>query len=340
MNLLPSPDQDQILDTIRSFLAADAPVGRLRKHGALGNPDAQYWPQLGALGFIGLALEEEAGGIGLGSAEEMLVFREFGRHLISPTILGLTLGARVAAGAGDSALRDDILAGALPIGIANPRGTVDIGKSTQGEFHLFESAAAPWVLVMDETGAGLFARDDFLDIQPVPGTDALLVLERARLGGVSALHWVDAADDQIYRRALLLLAAYAVGLGEGTRDMAVDYAKVREQFGKPIGSFQAIKHICADMAIRSEAALCQTSFAALVFAEDGSDADFQVTASKIVATDSALKNAAANIQVHGAFGFTAEADAHHYLKRAHVADLLWGDAKYQRERLIDLPAPA
>jgi alkylation response protein AidB-like acyl-CoA dehydrogenase len=122
--------------------------------------------------------------------------------------------------------------------------------------------------------------------------------------------------------------------------MAIDYAKIREQFGKPIGSFQAIKHICADMAIRSEAALCQSSFAALAFDEGGPDGDFHAVASKIVATDTATKNAAANIQVHGAFGFTAESDAHHYLKRSHVADMLWGDLKMQRERLLDLPTPA
>jgi alkylation response protein AidB-like acyl-CoA dehydrogenase len=94
------------------------------------------------------------------------------------------------------------------------------------------------------------------------------------------------------------------------------------------------------MAIRTEAAQSLSLFAAMVFAEKRGDQDFQVVSSKIVATDTATKNAAANIQVHGAFGFTAEANAHHYLKRSHVVDLLWGDLRTQRKRLLNLPYSA
>ncbi len=168
----------------------------------------------------------------------------------------------------------------------------------------------------------------------------MLTLERARLAADKPRLWVARSADNIHSRALMLLGAYAVGLGEGARDMAVDYAKIREQFGKPIGAFQAIKHICADMAMRSEAALCQASFASLVMADGLPDTDFHAVASKIVATEVAMKNAAANIQVHGAFGFTSEANAHHYLKRAHVADLLWGSLREQRERILTFPTPA
>jgi alkylation response protein AidB-like acyl-CoA dehydrogenase len=331
MNLLPSTDQAQILEAIRSFLTDQAPIERLRKHGAIGNPDARLWPELGALGFLGIALAESRGGIGLGSAEETLVFREFGRHLVSPSVLGITLGARVADLCGDSALRDGMLAGVIPVGIANPRGPKD--------FHLFEATAAEWILLLDESGASLVRRGQFTEMRRVESTDGALMLERARLEPHAPRHRVESATHPIHHSGLLLLAAYAVGVGEAARDMAVDYAKVREQFGKPIGSFQAIKHICADMAIRCEAALCQTCFASLAFAQGRRDAPFHVIASKIVATETALKNAAANIQVHGAFGFSAEADAHHYLKRAHVADLLWGDLKHQREQLIELPTP-
>lgn len=339
MDLLPSADQSQIVDTLRDFLATQAPVDRLRAHGAIGNPDAGLWPQLGELGFLGVTLEEDSGGIGLGCAEEMLVFREFGRHLVSPAIFGLVLGARIAARAGDTSLRDALLTGATTVGLANPRGPVRGQSQMSGAFHLFEAASTSWVLIIASTGSGLFSRADFTEIRAVHSTDAVLGLERACLNGVAPRLWVDAATDRIEQRAQLLLGSYAVGLGEATRDMATEYAKVREQFGKPIGSFQAIKHMCADMAIRSEAALCQASFAALAFAHGREDAAFHVIASKIVAIDAALKNAAANIQVHGAFGFTAEANAHHYLKRAHVADLLWGDMKSLRAQLIDLPAP-
>jgi alkylation response protein AidB-like acyl-CoA dehydrogenase len=339
MDLLPSPEQTQVLDAICGFLAAEAPVERLRKHGATGNPDARLWRALGDLGYVGIALDERDGGIGLGSAEEMLAFREYGRNLVSPGILALTLAARIAARTDETSLRDQFLAGDVPVGLANGRADVEIGRTVSGDFHLFEATAAPWILFVSDVGAGLFAREQFADIQTVAGTDAVLTLERARLNQTRPRLWLDSGSEPIEQRAVLLIAAYAVGLGEATRDMAVSYAKIREQFGKPIGSFQAIKHICASMAVRSEAALCQTSFASLAFQQDHADKEFHVVSSKIVAVDAALRNAADNIQVHGAFGFTVEADAHHYLKRSHVVDLLWGDLKAQRERLLALPSP-
>jgi alkylation response protein AidB-like acyl-CoA dehydrogenase len=331
MDLLPSSDQEQILDTLRSFLADNAPVDRLREHGAIGNPDAALWPELGQLGFIGLGLPEQQGGVGLGAAEEMLAFREFGRHLISPVVLALILAARVA-NADD--LRQAILSGIATIGLANPRGGP---AGAGGSYHLFEALEVDHILLIEDERVGLIPRSAFADFELVNSTDAVLSLERATLlpDAPGALWASDGTA--LASRARLLLGAYAVGVAEGARDMGVEYAKVREQFGKPIGSFQAVKHLCAGMAIRSEAALCQASFAALVMDQDHKDTDYHATSAKIVATDAALKNAADNIQVLGAFGFTSEANAHLFLKRAHVTDLLWGDLKSQRERLIAMP---
>jgi len=341
MDLLPSSEQEQIVDTIRRFLITEAPVSRLREHGALGNPDAFLWPQIGNLGFFGLSLDEELAGIGLSSAEEALVYREFGRHLISVGVFGLTLGARIAAIAGEAELRDRLLSGSNQVGIANTFEDLSIGPdSCNGRVHLFEAKQASYILLLDESGAALIAAEECTNRETVNATDASLTLERATLNNVKPICWVNADHEPVHTRALLLLAAYATGLAEATRDMAVEYAKDRHQFGKPIGSFQAIKHVCADMAIRTEAAQSLSLFAALVFAEKRGDQDFQVVSSKIVATDTATKNAAANIQVHGAFGFTAEANAHHYLKRSHVVDLLWGDLRAQRKRLLNLPYSA
>ena len=341
MDLLPTSEQEQIVDTIRKFLTSKAPVNRLRQHGARGNPDAAIWPALGELGFFGLSLDEELAGIGLSSAEEALVFREYGRHLVSIGVFGLTLGARVAAAAGRTELAEQLLSGSTLVGVANTFSDVSIGPDgCNGLVHLFEATQAPYILLLDESGAALIAAEDCSNRETVNATDASLTLERATLNNVKPICWVNADHEPVHTRALLLLAAYATGLAEATRDMAVEYAKDRHQFGKPIGSFQAIKHICADMAIRTEAAQSLSLFAAMVFAEKRGDQDFQVVSSKIVATDTATKNAAANIQVHGAFGFTAEANAHHYLKRSHVADLLWGDLRAQRQRLLNLPYSA
>lgn len=340
MNLLPSADQTEIIDTLRAFLSEQAPVARFRPPAPqIGNLDHQYWPRLGELGFLGVAIGEDQGGIGLSAAEDMLAHREFGRHLLSPAVMGLTLGAQLAAACGESELLGQLIAGEIRVGLATPRGPVKIGWECQGGFHLLDGHDAAWLLCCCEQGTALLRREDFSGIEDVLGTDNVLGLERASLKGAKPALWLDAHENTIYQRALLMAAAYAVGMAEATRDMAVEYAKVREQFGKPIGSFQAVKHICADMAIRAESALCQLTMAALVMAEQHPGLDFQICSAKLVATKAALENAAQNIQVHGAFGFTSEADAHLYLKRSHVIDQFAGDLRRQRERLIDLPFP-
>ncbi len=336
MDLLPSDDQQQIVDTLKNFLINEAPVDRLRAFGAIGNPDSRLWPKIGELGFFSLGLPEDKGGVGLSAAEEMLAFQQFGYHLLSIEVFGMVLGARVAAFAQDVALRDELLSGSLRVGIANHRGAAGGAR----DYHLFEADKADLVLVLEEDRAALYPLSAFTGVERVNSTDAVLILERATLGDAEPRAQVDKQIDNVHSRALMLLGAYAVGVGEGARDMAVDYAQVRQQFDKPIGAFQSIKHICADMAIRSEASLCQAAFAALVLADNLPDTDFHVVASKIVATRAAVANAAANIQVHGAFGFTSEANAHHYLKRAHTTDMLWGSLREQRARILTFPTPA
>ena len=339
MNFLLSEEQTQVVDSLRDLLVDQMPVARFRPPAAqIGNSDQAFWPRLGELGFLGIALPESDGGIGLTAAEEMLAYREFGRHLLSPAILGLTLGAQLAA-----RLRPDmlveILRGQLPIALANPRGAVRLGELCQGQFHLIDAKHADWVLICTAEGAALLQRTDFTDVADVAATDHVLSLERGTLSGARAACWRGATTDSLYPRAQLLVSAYAVGLAEATRDMAVEYAKARQQFGKPIGSFQAIKHLCADMAIRAEAATCQVIFAALVQAEGHSGADFHSTAAKLVAVQAALDNAAQNIQVHGAIGFTAEADAHLFIKRAHVLEQLWGNTRQQRRLMLAADFP-
>jgi alkylation response protein AidB-like acyl-CoA dehydrogenase len=348
VNLLPSVDQTEIIDTLRAFLSEQVPVARFRPPSPqIGNLDHRFWPHLGELGFLGVAIGDAQGGIGLGAAEDMLAHREFGRHLVSPAVMGLTLGAHLAAACRDGALLAQLIAGQARVGLALPRSRFEIGPRCSGDYHLVDGKESSWLLCCTEQGTALLRRDDFSDIEPVLGMDNVLQLERATLHDARPALWLagrgntheNTHENTLYPRALLMAAAYAVGMAEATRDMAVEYAKVREQFGKPIGSFQAVKHLCADMAIRAESALCQVTMAALVMAEAKPGLDFHTTSAKVVASKAALENAAQNIQVHGAYGFTSEADAHLFLKRGHVIDLFAGDQRRQRERLIDLPFP-
>jgi alkylation response protein AidB-like acyl-CoA dehydrogenase len=339
MNLLPTAEQIEIVDSLRSLLRARAPVSRLRPPAPqTGNSDQRLYRELGDLGIWGCGLAEAIGGVGLSAAEESLIYRELGRHLLSPGIFALTLGAHLVSQF-DNKLLSSFIDGSARVGVANPRGSVSLAARSNGDVHLFDCAETEWVLICDDSGTALFRRDDFADIQLVQSMDNLVTLHRARLVNARPSFWIAASDRLLHERALLLLSAFAVGIAEATRDMAVEYAKTREQFGRPIGSFQAIKHICADMAIRCEAALCQTAFASLVLAEGHAGVAFHATSAKLVGAAAAVKNASQNIQVHGAIGFTAEADPHLFLKRAHVIEQLWSDSRRCRERLLSLDLP-
>lgn len=339
MNFLLSEEQTQIVDSLRELLVDQMPVARFRPPAPqLGNSDRLFWPRMAEMGFLGISLSEADGGIGLSAAEEMLAYREFGRHLLSPAILAVTLAIQLKSSL-PAHMQDPVLKGHLPIALANPRDAVQLGPVCNGKFHLIEAKHTDWVLICAPEGAALLRLTDFTELTDVASTDHVLSLQRGNLEGVRPVCWQPATTENLYPRAQLLISAYAVGVAEATRDMAVEYAKVREQFGKPIGSFQAIKHLCADMAIRADAAGCQLIMAALIDAEGRSGREFHCTAAKLVAVEAALQNAAQNIQIHGAIGFTAEAEAHLFIKRAHLLEQLWGDSRQQRRLMLSAAFP-
>ncbi len=158
-----------------------------------------------------------------------------------------------------------------------------------------------------------------LAVEGRPSIDPTRRLGDVRFSGIAA---PPLAGDAATLRTLatLLAAAEAVGVAERTLEDSVEYAKVRQQFGRPIGSFQAVKHRSADMAVRVEVARSLTTFAAVALAEGEETAPRHVVAAKVLATDAALANAADNVQNHGGMGFTWEADAHLYLKRAWLLE--------------------
>jgi alkylation response protein AidB-like acyl-CoA dehydrogenase len=151
--------------------------------------------------------------------------------------------------------------------------------------------------------------------------------------------WVPAETAPLAARAQVLLAAALVGLAEHACDLAVEYAKVREQFGKPIGSFQAIKHRCADMAVRQRLAWYQTSLACLKLENGAPDAALHVASAKLLAAEAAHENGRACVQIHGGIGFQAECDAHWFLKRARVYDQAGGDIDRQAAVVLAAPPP-
>jgi alkylation response protein AidB-like acyl-CoA dehydrogenase len=143
----------------------------------------------------------------------------------------------------------------------------------------------------------------------------------------------------IPQRADALLAARLVGLAEGACTLATSYAQLREQFGKPIGSFQAIKHRCADMYLRAEMSAQLVALACLKIEAGAADAALQVAAARLKSAQSAYENGRAGIQVHGGLGFHAECDAHRFVKRAHVYDQIGGNLHAQARRVFAAQSP-
>jgi alkylation response protein AidB-like acyl-CoA dehydrogenase len=326
VDLLPTSEQEQIVEAAAAFLRAELPVERLRNPRARADA-AAVWTKLAELGWFGLA-SSDAEGFGLTLTDAALAFREFGRHLVPPAALGAALGASVAAAAGDRALATEIREGRARVGLAvRPSGAAD------GSLLLVDTEDAELFLSWSEREAALVPASALGATVPKESLDPGIAIATSSAPRSHAAA-VPAAALPVHRMGAVLLAAMLVGIAEATRDLSVAHAKTREQFGRPIGGFQAVKHACADMAVRCEAAAPQTWMAALTADAARADADFQGAAAKIVATEAAYANARAAIQVHGGMGMTAECLVHFHLKRTHVLDAIGGDLRHQQARVL------
>ena len=329
MDLLPSPEQLELVAVAAGFCAAQLPVSRIRER--RDEPVAitrKLWSAAAELGLLGVSAAEDIGGLGLNLDDEVLLFRELGRWLVPGPFIASVLGARLAARAGRAGLARAIVAGDVRTGLAQRReGPPSDGQSLTGRFDLFDAPETGYLLLVEPSGAGLLETASLTGIRPIDCIDPGTRLATVRADGVRLVSWVPAADDPIRLRGIVLASAILIGIAEAVRDLSVEHAKNRVQFGRPIGVNQAIKHACVDMAVAAEAALEQTLFAAISLRSGRADAEFQVLAANVVAGRAAIDNAAAGIQVHGGMGYTDEHHAHLYLKRAHVLGQLFGTSR-------------
>jgi alkylation response protein AidB-like acyl-CoA dehydrogenase len=310
-----SEDQQLITDSVGSLIAERLPIDRLRDAEAGGaRAEVAAWRAFAGVGLFGLGVAEARGGVGYGAAEEAIAALALGRALASPAVLAQVVAGHIA----DDESRPAFLSGASRAAFAN--------LVSADQVQLIDGVGATHAVLMGD-GVALVAIDALVDRHPVAALDDSVEIERARIA--CPLPVRDTNAD----RASLLIAAYLSGIAAATRDMAVDYARTREQFGQPIGAFQAIKHSCADMAVRAAAAEAQCYYAAVTFAALD-DPTKEVAIARLLATDAALDNARANIQVHGGMGYTAECDAHLFLKRAHVLAALGGGRRAEQRRIV------
>lgn len=346
MDLLPSEEQKQIVSACLNFLENELPVDRIH-HVNDSNPliTHEWLAKMAELGWFGLGIGDAQGGVGYGLKEEVLLFVELGRFLVSPAVLGSVIGAHLATQAGNQQLASAIIAGKKLIAVAVPthKQKPDIAATVSGEFYVFEGHDADLVLFASEQGLALVEKNAIAVFQDLPCMDEKIRMALVSLDRTVSQAYVKADEQHIYLRGVLLAAAMLLGIAEATRDRSVAYAKIREQYGKPIGAFQAIKHYCAEMAVKCESVTSLLYHAAIVLQDPagayGENYQFDTRAAKILAAHAAQDNANTAVQIHGGMGFTQEMDIHLFVKRAHIMDQLFDGKGKQLQQLITLAGP-
>jgi alkylation response protein AidB-like acyl-CoA dehydrogenase len=366
-------EQEELRAIARSFLAEYAGSAQLREAMAsdLGY-DPHLWKQIGAeLGWTSVHIPESYGGLGLGNVELVALLEIMGAHLVaSPFFASVCLAANALLTGGTEAQKQEHLPGiasgetraTLAWTEANGRWDADGIEATArpdgSDFILdgvktfvLDGHCADLLVVAarsedsrGDDGVSLFAipaDDPAIERRALPTVDqtrrqaeitlrGVRVPEEARLGaegegGATLARTLDLAA--------VALAAEQVGGAQRCLDMAVAYAKERVQFGRPIGSFQAIKHKCADMMVAVESARSASYYAGCVADEGGDDLATVASLAQAYCSDAYFRCAADSLQIHGGVGFTWEYDVHLYFKRAKSSETFLGDAAYHRERV-------
>jgi alkylation response protein AidB-like acyl-CoA dehydrogenase len=309
MNFSLNDDQLALQQGIRDFCEREFPLDALgaREKAPVAR---ERWKQLAEMGVFALRLPEAQDGVGLGLAEAVLVFAELGRRLVP----GPLVWSHLAAGAIEGAASGDAIVGGI-----------DDTHPTNRPQLVEHAAALDAFVLLGRDGVGrapasaLAGADLATPLDPLTPVRHVAALPKGAALG-------DAALAARWRRdGALLTAALQLGIAETTLALAVDYAKKREQFERPIASFQAIKHLAADMHVRAECARAAV-YAAGATCDDAAigSAERAVSAARVVAGEAALKNARSCIQIYGGMGFTWEMPPHYFLKRALVLEHAFG----------------
>ncbi len=370
-----SEEQEMLRRSARSLLEKECPstlVRRLMEDRVGYAPE--LWKTMADLGWVGLVIPEAFDGAGLGYVELAVVLEEMGRVLLPAPFIPTVLFAEAIKRAGNEHQKNNLLpriaAGELiatlahmePSGAWDADGIAMVAHPSAGRFvldgtKLFVSDAhvADYLLVAartdaqssGEAGITLFALER---TRPGIAVSVLDTFDQTRKVAEVTFREVEAnqADvvgeigqgwktlAQVIDRGKVAMAAEMVGGASKVLDMAVAYAHVREQFGRPIGSFQAIQHKCANILVDIEAARSAVYYAAWAVSQEIAEAPLAAAAAKAAASETYRRATAEGIQIHGGIGFTWEHDVHLYFKRAKSSEFTFGDASYNREIVAQL----
>jgi acyl-CoA dehydrogenase len=359
VKLVLEPEQEDLRSAVRKLLTDRSPSAKVREamESAPGY-DRGLWRTLGDMGLLGLVVPEDLGGAGAGHVDRSVVLEELGRALVpSPFLASAVLATDVLSALDDgSDLLSRLAAGELvgAVAVAENRGEWDRDGGTTvassqadgwvldgTKTHVLAGDTADVLLVYARTpdGPGWFAVSEGLTRTTLTGLDPTRRLARIgfaatparRLACRDAAAVFDAARDL----AAVALAAEQVGVMQRAMELTVDYAKIRVQFGRPIGSYQAVKHGCAEMYAAWEQSVSVLRYAAWTADHDRAELPLAATLAQTYIGPACFATANGMVQYHGGLGYTWEHDAHLYYKRAKSSELLLGPPSLHHARLAD-----
>ena len=355
-------EQQAIRSTAHDFLASRFKSERMREiAGSDDGFDESGWKEMAELGWAGLALPEEWGGQGLGVVDLAVLFEEMAYALAPSPLLSNTVAGLALAFAGSDEQRERWL---RPLAAGELRGApalLDAGTPAEPlKFELEAEEAGDGLvlngektLVMDAASADFFLvatadgrrhvverGADGVTVKPEESIDLTRRLSSLRLDGVrvapeNTLPGAAADYLPVFHRACVALAAESTGLAQRALELSVAYAKDRQQFGRPIGAYQAVSHRCAQMLLETENSRSAVYGAAWAADAEPESLPLAASMAKAYASDAGWRVPDMAIQVHGGIGFTWEHDLHFFLKRGRANAASFGDARWHRERVAD-----
>ena len=368
MHFVVTPEQEMLRDAARAYLADKAPPARVRElMESADGFDGTLWNGMAELGWMSMAVPEEYGGVGSSYLELGVLIEEMGRTLVpSPFYSSVVLGASMLLIAGSEAQRrtylPDVASGGRRVTVAlvepggdwsavamlaTARGAGESLALSGRKSYVLDGHTADLLVVSardERNELNLYLVDaaaNGVSIRQLETMDLTRRQSEIELSGVRPLEQLgrDGSAEEtvhsLYDIAAVMLAFEQVGGAQKCMEMSVAYAKERMQFGRPIGSFQAIKHKCAQMLVDIEAARSTALYAGWALSSGDSDLPVAAALAKVRCSDAYFDVAAETIQVHGGIGFTWEHDAHLYFKRAKTDQLLFGTPSQWRAKLGD-----
>jgi alkylation response protein AidB-like acyl-CoA dehydrogenase len=350
-----SESQQILKDTARKFFAGESPIAAVRNAMETDTAyDAALWTKLAEQGFTGIITPEEYGGMGLGKVELVLLLEEAGYALLpGPYYSTVALAGSVIDACGTPEQKKKYLEriatgqARATLALVEAAGSWDPdglkisaagGKLKGTKLFVTDAAVADFIVVVASDDVFVVdAKAPGLHIEPMKGMDLARKICAVEFKNTPAEKLGDSSGlAGALNVATAALCAEMTGGMQRTLELTVAYAKTRKQFGKPIGIFQAVQHLCADMYLETESSRSATYYAAWALEEDTPDAAAAVSVAKMYASDASRNVGNRGIQVHGGMGFTWENDIHLYYRRAKASETMLGDATFHRERIARL----